>query len=141
MRRALTMRHNPLMGLLVAAGLMVGLGGPLLAEAAPKDRWNADHFFRVEAQPFQKKGQTVVAGYVYNISYQHAKVRLEIEGLDAQGNVVGTQPGYVDSVVPLGSRTYFEVPVRIPGAVTYKTYILWYDWIGETRGDFVRFPR
>jgi hypothetical protein len=132
------MRHNPAMGLLVAVGLILGLGGPPLADAAPKDRWPADQFFRIEAQPIQKRGQTVMSGYVYNRHYQNAKVRLEIEGLDAQGNVIGTQPGFVDDVVPLSSRAYFEIPVRIPGAVSYKTFILWYDWVGESRGgDFV----
>jgi hypothetical protein len=132
------MRHNPAMGLLVTVGLILGLVGPPLADAAPKDRWPADQFFRIEAQPIQKRGQTWMSGYVYNRHYQNAKVRLEIEGLDAQGNVVGFQPGYVDDVVPLSNRVYFEVPVRIPGAVSYKTYILWYDWVGESRGgDFV----
>jgi hypothetical protein len=139
MRRALTMRHNPVMGLLLTVGLILGLGSPPLADAAPKDRWtNGDQFFRIEAQPIQKRGRTVLAGYVYNRHYQNAKVRLEIEGLDAQGNVIGTQPGFVDDIVPLANRVYFEVPVRIAGAVSYKTYILWYDWVGESRGgDFV----
>ena len=132
------MRHNPLMGLLVVAGLILGLGGSVPAGAAPADRWKTDEFFKVEAQPHQKSnGQTVVWGYVYNLGRQNAKVRLEIEGLDAQGNVVGTQVGYVDEIVPFANRAYFEVPVKIPRAVAYRTYVLWYDWIGETRGDFV----
>jgi hypothetical protein len=133
------MRHSPVMGLLLTVGLILGLGGPPLADAAPKDRWtNGDQFFRIEAHAIQKRGQTVLSGYVYNRHYQNAKVRLEIEGLDAQGNVVGIQPGFVDGVVPLSSRVYFEIPLRIPGAVSYKPYILWYDWVGESRGgEFV----
>ena len=132
------MGHNPAMGLLVVAGLVLGLGGSFPAGGAPADRWKTDEFFRVEAKPHQnKKGQTVVWGYVYNLGRQNAKVRLEIEGLDAQGNVVGTQVGYVDEIVPFAGRAYFEVPVKIAGAVGYRPYVLWYDWIGETRGDFV----
>lgn len=129
------MRHRRVVGLLLAVGLILGLTGPPLA-AAPADRWPVEGKFRVETQTFQKNGRTAVGGYVYNLTYQHARVRLEIEGLDAQGNVLGIQPGFVDDVVPLTSRVYFEVPGRIPGAVAYKAYILWYDWVGETRGDF-----
>ena len=130
------MRHRPVVALLVAVGLILGLSGPPSAAAAPADRWNVDGKFAVEAQPIQRKGGTAISGYVHNLSYQHARVRLELEGLDAQGNVIGYQPGYVDDVVPLKGRAYFEVPARIPGAVAYKVFILWYDWVGETRGDF-----
>ena len=130
------MRHRRVVGVLLAVGLILGLTGPSTAVAAPADRWNVDGKFRVEAQTIQKRGRTAISGYVYNLSYQHARVRLEIEGLDAQGNVIGIQPGFVDDVVPLASRVYFEVPGVVPGAVAYKAYILWYDWVGETRGDF-----
>ncbi len=130
------MRHRPIVGLLAAVGLVMGLSGPPSAAAGPADRWNVDGKFRVEAHPIQKSGRTAISGYVYNLTYQHARVRLELEGLDAQGNVIGFQQGFVDDVVPLSGRAYFEVPARIPGAVAYKVFILWYDWIGETRGDF-----
>jgi hypothetical protein len=132
------MRHRLLLGCLVTAGLVLGQVAPALLEAAPKDRWATEQFFRVEAQPMEKKGKTVLAGYVHNLHYQPARVRLEIEGLDAQGNVVGIQPGFVDSVVPLRGQTYFEVPMKIAGATNYRAYVLWYDWLGETKGDFVR---
>ena len=37
-------------------------------------------------------------------------------------------------------RAYFAYPVRTVGA-SYKTYVIWYDWIDQNRGDFVRFNR
>jgi len=133
------MRHNPLMGLLLVAGLILGGVGPKPAEAAPSDRWATDQFFRVEVQPYEKKGKTIVAGFVYNLHYQPARVRLEIEGLDSQGKVVGIEPGFVDTIVPLRGNTYFEVPVKIAGATQYKAFVLWYDWLGEFRGNIIRF--
>jgi hypothetical protein len=136
------MRHNPLIGFLLIAGLLLGGVVPRPGDAAPKDRWPADQFFRVDSQPFRmKNGQLGIWGYVNSLSYQNARVGLEVEGLDAQGNVLGYQSVKVDTVVPVRNRAYFEAPVVIPGAVTAKAYILWYDWVGETRGDFMRFNK
>src|SRR4030095_9735259 len=137
------MRHNPLLGLLLVVGLILGLGGTVpQTDAAPKDRFPADHYFRIDANTFQmKSGQLGIWGYVNSLSYQNARVGLEIEGLDAQGKVLGYQAVNVDNVVPVRNRAYFEAPVRIPGAVTAKAYILWYDWVGESRGDFMRFNK
>ncbi|HKZ08920.1 MAG TPA: hypothetical protein VJU81_25855 [Methylomirabilota bacterium] len=134
------MRRNPIPGLLLVVGLILGLGatGPR-ADAAPKDRWPADQYFQIDSRTFQmKNGQLGVWGYVNSLAWQHAKVRLEVEGLDAQGNVLGYQTVNVDNTVPLRGRAYFEAPLRIPGAVNAKAYILWYDWVGESRGDFMR---
>jgi hypothetical protein len=133
------MRKLTGVAMVLALGLLLGLAGPPSAVSAPADRWDVEGKFLVETFTGQKRGRTVVSGYVHNLKYQHARVRLEIEGLDAQGNVVGIQPGFVDNVVPVGSRAYFEVPGVIPSAVTYKAYILWYDWVGESRGDFAQF--
>ena len=137
------MRHNPLLGFLVIAGLILGGVAPAPVDAAPKDRWPADQFFKIEVQTYKmKNGQLGVWGYVNNLWYQDARVRLEVEGLDSQGNVLGYQPVPVDTVVQLRGRAYFEAPLLVRGAVTAKAYILWYDWIGESRGgDFVRFNK
>ena len=52
------MRHRPVVALLAAVGLILGLSGPPSAVAAPADRWNVDGKFTVEAQPIQRKGGT-----------------------------------------------------------------------------------
>ncbi len=39
--------------------------------------------------------------------------------------------------VPVRGRTYFAYPVRTTGA-SYKTYVIWYDWIEENRGNLIR---
>jgi len=130
-------RYLPVLGLFLALGLATGIG-PTPAPAA--ERWATDQFFRVEAEPVVKGNRTLISGYVYNLHYSNGKVRLETETLDAAGKVIGTTTGYVDSVVPLRGRTYFSYPVRTVGA-SYKTYVIWYDWIDLNPGDFVRWHR
>ena len=130
-------RYLGALGVSLAVVLATGLG---ITPAPAAERWATDQFFRVEAEPVSKGNRTVISGYVYNLHYSNGKVRLETETLDAGGKVIGTTTGYVDNVVPLRGRTYFSYPVRTVGA-SYKTYVIWYDWIDQNPGDFVRFSR
>ena len=125
-------RYLPAIGLFLALGLATGI-----APVPAAERWATDQFFRVDAEPIIKGNRTVISGYVYNLHYTNARVRLETDTLDASGNVIGTTTGFVDNVVPLKGRTYFAYPVRTVGA-SYKTYVIWYDWIDQTPGDFAR---
>ena len=123
------------LGLTLAMALSIALGG---TPAPAAERWATEQFFRVEAlEPVVRGNRTVVSGYVYNLHYSNGKVRLETDTLDASGQVIGTTTGYVDSVVPLRGRTYFAYPVRTVGA-SYRTVVIWYDWIDLNPGDFVR---
>jgi len=123
------------LGLTLAMALGIALGG---TPAPAAERWATEQFFRVEAlEPVVRGNRTVVSGYVYNLHYSNGKVRLETDTLDASGQVIGTTTGYVDSVVPLRGRTYFAYPVRTVGA-SYRTVVIWYDWIDLNPGDFVR---
>ena len=125
-------RFLPGFGLFLALGLATGIGPAPAAE-----RWATDQFFRVEAEPVAKGNRTVISGYVYNLHYSTARVRLETDTLDANGQVIGKTTGYVDDLVPVRGRAYFAYPVRTTGA-SYKTYVIWYDWIDENRGNLVR---
>ena len=128
-------RYLGALGLSLAMVLGTGLG---IAPAPAAERWTTEQFFRVEsAEPVVQGNRTVVSGYVYNLHYSNGKVRLETDTLDAGGKVIGTTTGYVDSVVPLRGRTYFSYPLRTVGA-SYKTYVIWYDWIDQNPGDFAR---
>ena len=119
-------------GLFLALGLATGI-----APAPAAERWATEQFFRVEAaEPVVRGNRTVVSGYVYNLHYSNGKVRLETDTLDANGHVIGKTTGYVDDLVPVRGRAYFAYPVRTTGA-SYKTYVIWYDWIDENRGNLV----
>ncbi|MEK7371489.1 MAG: hypothetical protein AAB265_08545 [candidate division NC10 bacterium] len=50
----------------------------------------------------------------------------------ASGQTIAKTVGYVDSLVPLKGRAYFEVPVDRPGA-SYRVSVPYFDWI-EGRG-------
>ncbi len=96
-----------------------------------------EKYFRVEFEPGRAKGgRTVLTGYVYNDhGLAPARVRLLVDSLDAAGRVTATTVGYVDSLVPLKGRAYFEVPIDKPGA-SYRVTVPYFDWIdGRTRRD------
>jgi hypothetical protein len=92
MRKILTMRHNPAVGLLMTEGLMltrrslltlllaplglVLLAGRALAQGITPD--NASRYFRVESQSGpDRRGQPTVWGYISNErGLGHARVRI-----------------------------------------------------------------
>jgi hypothetical protein len=92
----------------------------------------SDDRFRVEWQTAQtKKGSPLIAGYVQNTRGGGvANVRLRVDTLDAQGQVIGTAtalaPGYVGGF----SRTYFEVPIEKTG-IGYRVSIISWDPAGN----------
>ena len=75
-----------------------------------------------------RSGRPTITGYVHN-SYGHwaGNVRLEVEALDASGQVIGRTQGYVDGDVPAFGRGYFEV--RLPqAAASYRVMVVSLDW-------------
>jgi len=83
----------------------------------------SDGRFQVEWETAQtKKGSPLIAGYVQNTRGGGvANVRLRVDTLDAQGQIIGTAtalaPGYVGGF----SRTYVEVPVTGSG-LTFRHF-------------------
>jgi hypothetical protein len=98
-----------------------------------------EKYFRVEFEADRGKGgRTRLTGYVYNDhGLAPAKVRLLVDSLDPAGRVIATTVGYVDTLVPLKGRTYFEVPIDRPGA-SYRVTVPYFDWIegGGARDRF-----
>jgi hypothetical protein len=91
--------------------------------------YGAESFFKVEAQPDERRGRPTVSGYVTNQGGKSARnVRLRVEALDAAGAVSGTTIGYVSGYVTPGSRVYFEVPVP-SRAAGYRVSVLSFDII------------
>jgi hypothetical protein len=89
-----------------------------------------EKYFRVEFEAGRGKGgRTLLTGYVYNDNgLAPARVRLLVDSLDPAGRVIATTVGYVDSLVPLKGRTYFEVAIERPGA-SYRVSVPYFDWI------------
>jgi len=91
----------------------------------------SDGPFQVEWETVQtKKGSPLIAGYVQNTRGGGVtNVRIRVDTLDAQGQVIGTAtalaPGYVGGF----SRTYFEVPIEKTG-IGYRVSIIGWDPAG-----------
>jgi hypothetical protein len=91
-----------------------------------------DGRFQVEWRTAQtKKGAPLIAGYVQNTRGGGVNnLRMKVETLDAQGQVIGTAtalaPGYVGGF----SRTYFEVPLEKTGA-GYRVSVAGWDPAGN----------
>lgn len=94
-----------------------------------------DRFFRVEAEGAQGRGgRPTVRGYVYNSYGQAAgRILLQVETLDASGQVVARSLVHVDGIVPQFDRLYFEGPVSAAGA-RYRVSVYYFEWVGRGGG-------
>jgi hypothetical protein len=55
-------------------------------------------------------------------------VRLQVEALDASGNVIGSTLGFVFGDVPPANRSSFEIPLPGSGAASYRVTVRTLDW-------------
>jgi len=92
----------------------------------------SDGRFKVTWETAQtKKGSPLIAGYVQNTRGNGvANVRLQVDTLDAQGQVIATAtalaPGYMGGF----SSTSFEVPLEKTG-IGYRVSIVGWDSAGS----------
>ena len=94
-----------------------------------------DRFFRVEAEGGQARGgRPVVRGYVYNdYGVSAGRVLLQVETLDASGQVVARSLVHVDGAVPGFGRLYFEGPVTAAGT-RYRVTVYYFEWLNRGGG-------
>ena len=94
-----------------------------------------DRFFRVEAEGGQGRGgRPVVRGYIYNdYGVAAGRVLLQVETLDAGGQVVARSLVPADGNVPGFGRLYFEGPVSATGA-KYRVSVYYYEWLNRGGG-------
>ncbi|HEV8530309.1 MAG TPA: hypothetical protein VGT00_02710 [Methylomirabilota bacterium] len=87
--------------------------------------------FRVEWQEGKsKKGAPILDGYVFNTRPTGAiDVRLLVEILDAQGQVIGRTYGVVQGSVNAFDRVYFYVPLPMTGA-SYRVSVYSFELRG-----------
>jgi hypothetical protein len=115
-------------GTVVPATLLICLSvGAVRAQVQTR---SPDRDLRVEwAASEDRRGRSVVSGYVYNQragSYA-VSVRLLVEGLDGSGRVIGSTTGYVLGDVPPSNRSYFDI--RAPAkAASYRVTIESFAW-------------
>ena len=92
----------------------------------------SDGRFQVTWETAQtKKGSPLIAGYVQNTRPNGAaNIRVQVETLDAQGQVIATASALVPGYVGGFSRTSFEVPLEKTG-IGYRVTILSWDPAGN----------
>jgi hypothetical protein len=87
-----------------------------------------DSYFRLEWQTVQGGSGPTVEGYLYNTTGMPAeRMVLEIDLLDASGNVVGKTSTRVLGGVPPGNRAWFQA--KVPPAAGYRIEVQSFDWI------------
>jgi hypothetical protein len=122
-----------LAGLGFVAIVAATAGVSAAAELQPQ-MWGWERIFAVSWQPAQHRGQTVVEGYVTNISpYETAQIRVLVESLDGAGQVTAQRVAWVPGDLGGGGRLFFQVPAA--PAPAYRVRIFSYDRV-ERDGNF-----
>src|SRR5262249_23620477 len=124
-----TMR-KPLELLLLATAVILSpaMLRPILPAAALSETSSVDRRLRLDWEARTRRGRPGMPGAVYHAYLRPGHtVRLLVEVLDASGAVTGRTVGFVFGVVPFNDRSYFEVPLKTPGA-SYRVSITDFDW-------------
>jgi len=106
-------------------------GGRLIPLVAGWER-----FFSISSvETVQKGGRARVTGYLANeAGFKASRMRLLIDGLDANGQIVGQSIAYVPSPNPgPGGRVYFDEPA--PPGVRHQVSVFQYDWVQAAFAD------
>src|SRR4030095_2078505 len=75
-----------------------------------------------------RNGMPEIEGYIYNDYGRAANiVRMIVETRDESGQVVGRAYGYVFGIVPVFSRTPFNVPLQTAGS-SYRLTVTSLEW-------------
>jgi len=113
----------------VAALVAVLLTAPVASAQSLTPHFPAwERYFGVSWEPVERRGQPWLGGYVVSKWGETATgVKLLVESLDANGQVVGQRVEWLNSVVPVFSRTYFEVPAP-PRAASYRVSMYSFDF-------------
>jgi hypothetical protein len=112
---------------LIVSALAAWLAAPHRAPALGGMTTDAERYFRVEVDPDPvPRGGWAVQGYVYSSHrYRVNGVRLQVDVLDADGQLMQQVYGWVAGDVPAGGRAYFYVSVPKRGAA-YRARVVSY---------------
>jgi hypothetical protein len=121
---------HPIKPLLLGTMLILPMGSlyPADPAAALSATSSVDSRIRLDWEVGARHGRPVIRGWVYN-DYGRAAmdIRLLVETLDAAGNVIARDFGFVFGTVGFNDRTYFEVPLKTTGA-SYRVSVTAFDW-------------
>ena len=109
---------------------LVAPAGGALAPAQAANFFAPDPRFAVQWEAGQtKRGAPIVSGYVINNTGTAATdVRVRVEVFDANGQYLGDTVLRLFGDVQAGDRSYFEAPLRTPGA-SYRVAVVSFSFI------------
>jgi hypothetical protein len=121
---------------LVIAALvgMLAAGTPVAAQSLSPTFPGWERYFKVSWEPFDRRGQPYLSGYVVN-SYgvTATRVQLLVDSLDSSGQITAQRVEWLGgSNLPGFSSTYFEVPIRQP-APKYRVSVFAFDFVQSAR--------
>jgi hypothetical protein len=95
-----------------------------------------EQFFTLTWSVGDRSGRPVVTGRIHNNwNFAAANVRLLVDELDANGQIVNQQIGWLGFTLTPGTSAPFEIPVahRTPN---HRVSVFAFDWIQEGRGHW-----
>jgi hypothetical protein len=103
---------------LLALAMAVRAADVSAAAAASVGGAAYDSNLRLDRQPGQtRSGKPLITGYVNTARAMsgYCNIRLLVETLNAQGNVLSSSTGFVPGYVGGDDYVYFEVPIKVAG--------------------------
>jgi hypothetical protein len=93
-----------------------------------------EQFFTLTWSVGERSGRPVVTGRIHNNwNFAAANVRLLVDELDANGQIIDQQIGWLGFTLTPGTTAPFEIPVahRTPN---HRVSVFAFDWVQEGRG-------
>ena len=92
-----------------------------------------EQFFTLTWTVGQRGGHPVVTGKIYNKwGFAAANVRLLVDELDANGQIVDQQLGWLGFTLTPGTTAPFEIPVAHP-TPNHRVSVFAFDWVQADR--------
>ena len=98
-----------------------------------------EQFFKLNWSVGERRGKPVVTGTIYNNwGFTAANVRLLVDELDANGEIVDQKIGWLGFTLTPGTTAPFEVPV-VHATPNHRVSVFAFDWVqadGRGRNRF-----
>ena len=88
-----------------------------------------EQFFKLNWSVGERRGKPVVTGTIYNNwGFTAANVRLLVDELDANGQIVDQKIGWLGFTLTPGTTAPFEVPV-VHATPNHRVSVFAFDWV------------
>ena len=123
-----TSRRRPRVSLALVAGLLAVTTGAAAQTSDFGAGTPESRYFRVESAVQAGRRGPQLEGYVYNLwDAEAVRVRLNVEAIDASGQLLERRIAYVPLDVPARSRAFFRAPVPA-GTTSARVSVLYFEW-------------